>query len=86
MIDPTRPQLPGTLHGLLDAGTRLYRELQTSDDLLRETLAALGAVERAIERGEDVTFLRFEIGETVRLCAMGQGRVAATLRHFARDA
>ncbi len=82
MIIDDRPQLPGTLHGLLDAGNRLYTELQTSDAVLAEALASLVSVERAIERGESVASLRFEIGATLRVCFAGRERVGATLRRF----
>lgn len=83
MVTDLRPRLPGTLYGLLDAGTRLYQELEASDDLLREMLAALDLVARAVERGEDVEPLQFEITSTLRLCSTGRQRVLATLRHFA---
>jgi hypothetical protein len=83
MVTECRPRLPGTLYGLLDAGTRLYEDLEASDDLLREMLAALDLVARAVERGDDVEPMLFEITATLRLCSAGRQRVLATLRHFA---
>jgi hypothetical protein len=77
------PRLPGTLYGLLDAGIRLYQELDASDALLGEMIAALDTVARAIQRDEDVESLLFEITNTLRICASGRQRVLATLRHFA---
>jgi hypothetical protein len=78
-----RPQLPGTLYGLLDAGTRLYHDLQTSDDLLSELLVALDHVERAVQRGEDVAPLRFELAATLRLGVAGRQQLSATLQRYA---
>jgi hypothetical protein len=83
MVTEIRPRLPGTLYGLLDAGTRLYQELEASDELLREMLAALDLVARAVERGDDVEPLLYDITATLRLCSTGRQRVLATLRHFA---
>jgi hypothetical protein len=83
MTTDVRPQLPGTLEGLLDAGTRLYHDRATSDDLLKEMLAALDRVERAVQRGEDISRLLFEIGATVRLGTAGRQQIASTLRVFA---
>jgi hypothetical protein len=83
MVTQLRPRLPGTLYGLLDAGTRLYQDLEASDDLLQEMLTALDQVARAVERGEDVEPMLFEITATLRLCSTGRQRLLATLRHFA---
>ena len=83
MVTQLRPRLPGTLYGLLDTGTRLYQELETSDDLLQEMLTSLDQVARAVERGEDVEPMLFEITATLRLCSTGRQRLLATLRHFA---
>jgi hypothetical protein len=81
----TRPRLPGTLLGLLDAGTRLYTELQTSDDLLAELLSCLNRIERTVRAGDDVGPLLFEIAATARLGAAGREQLAATLRRFGPD-
>ena len=82
MIADTPVRLPGTLHGLLDAGARLYQELLDSDDLLRDLLMALAAVERALGAGEDGARLLDEIREAVRAGERGRERVRATVRRF----
>lgn len=82
MVTQFHPRLPGTLYGLLDAGTRLYQELEASDDLLQEMLTALDHVARAVERGDDVEPMLFEITATLRLCSTGRQRLLATLQHF----
>ena len=83
MSTKLRPRLPGTLYGLLDAGTRLYQELDASDALLREMIAALDAVARAIQRDDDIEPLLFEITNTLRIGTTGRQHLLATLRHFA---
>jgi hypothetical protein len=83
MSTELRPRLPGTLYGLLDADTRLYQELDASDALLREMIAALDAVARAIQRDDDVEPLLFEITNTLRIGATGRQHLIATLRRFA---
>ncbi|MGD9712702.1 MAG: hypothetical protein AB7V46_11610 [Thermomicrobiales bacterium] len=83
MTTDLRPRLPGTLYGLLDAGTRLYQDLDASDALLGEMIAALDSVARAIQRDENIDPLLFEITNTLRICTTGRQRLLATLRHFA---
>jgi len=78
----TRPLLPGTLHGLIEAGTALYRDLQETDDLLSEALASLATIERAVQRGDRIEPLLFQIGEALRTGEDGRWRVHATLRRY----
>jgi hypothetical protein len=82
MIAETSVRLPGTLHGLLDAGARLYQELCDSDDALCDLLAALAAVERAIRAGEDGTRLLDDIRAAVRVGERGRERVRAAVRRY----
>src|SRR5689334_13974408 len=78
-------RLPGTLHGLLDAGQDLYGLVLEADELHREALAALAAVERALKRGDDATPLLFEISATLRLCDSRRRRVLEALRRYDRE-
>ena len=82
MLVQERPRLPGTLDGLLDAGTRLYRELADSDELLQGLLAVLAGVERAIGQDE-VARLLLDVREALRTGESGRERLRATLRRYA---
>lgn len=78
-----RPGLPGTLHGLLDAGTRLYRGLAESDALLQDVLATLAGVEFALGGSEQFGRLLLDVREALRAGAAGQAHIDATLRRYA---
>ena len=82
MIADTPVRLPGTLHGLLDAGTRLYQELLDSDDALRDLLVALAAVERTIEAGESGMRLLGDIREAIRAGERGRERLREAVRRY----
>lgn len=82
MTADTSVRLPGTLHGLLDAGTRLYQELLDSDDALRDLLVALAAVERALDAGESGTRLLGDIRVAIRAGEQGRERLSEAVRRY----
>ena len=82
VMDP-RPHLPGTLHGLLEAGTQLYRALADSDELIQALLATLAGVEFALGDSDPLGRLLLDIREALRSGEAEQQRVQATLQRYA---
>ena len=79
------PRLPGTLHGLLDAGVRFYHDLLHDDDLLADLLGVLAMVERAVLAGEHWTPLLGEVRAALRSGEAGRARIRATVRRYGPD-
>lgn len=83
MMTDARPRLPGTLHGLLDAGTHLYTELAESDELLQGLLSTLAGVELALGGSSHLARLLLDVREALRSGEARHERVGATLQRYA---
>lgn len=78
------PWLPGSLEGLLDAGTTLFDRLQAADDHLQHALAVLAVIERTVQRGEPVTPLLAAIVAVRRNGDREHERADGVLRRYRR--